>query len=101
MKKSFSEKIWNAIKKVPEGRVSTYREIAKAAGNPKAFRAAGNACNKNPFAPEVPCHRIVKSDAGLGGFAHGTKKKKEMLEKEGIRIKNRKIEEFEKKIFRF
>jgi len=99
--KSFNEKVWIALKKIPKGKVSTYKEIAKAIGKPKAFRAVGNTCNKNPFAPRVPCHRVIKSDGCLGGFALGKKKKKNLLKKERIEIKKGKIVEFEKKLFRF
>ncbi len=97
----FNEKVWNAIKKVPKGRVSTYKLIAKSIGKPKAFRAAGNACNKNPFSPEIACHRIVKSDARLGGFAFGATKKTQLLKKEGIKIKKGKIIGFKEKLFKF
>ena len=63
--------------------------------------AVGNAMNKNPYAPEVPCHRVVGSDGSLTGFAHGLKKKKEMLEKEGIIIKDNKIQDLEQALFSF
>jgi O-6-methylguanine DNA methyltransferase len=96
----FNEKVWFLLKKIPRGKVSTYKEIAKALGNPNSSRAVGNACNKNPFSPEVPCHRIVKSDGRLGGFAKGTKQKARLLEKEGIKIKNNRIMDFEKILFK-
>ncbi|MCX6801673.1 MAG: MGMT family protein [Candidatus Diapherotrites archaeon] len=79
---------------VQKGKVSTYGEIAKALGRPKAGRAVGNSLNKNPFAPIVPCHRIVKSDGSIGGFAGGPGKKQKLLESEGIRVKSGKIEKF-------
>jgi methylated-DNA-[protein]-cysteine S-methyltransferase len=101
IKMDFNEKVWNAIKKIPKGKISTYKEIAKAIGKPKAVRAVGNACNKNPFSPRIPCHRIVKSNGEVGGFALGTKKKKELLKKEGIEIKKGKIIGFKKKLFKF
>ena len=95
----FSKKVYGLCKKIPKGRVSTYKEIAEAL-NCKAHRAVGNALNKNPY-KEVPCHRIVKSSGHVGGFALGTKKKMEMLRKEGIKIKNNRIENFEEVLFRF
>ncbi len=98
---NFEEKVWLAIKKIPKGKVSTYRELAKAVGKPKASRAVGNACNKNPFAPQTACHRVVKSSVEVGGFAQGTKKKILLLKKEGIEIKKGKILDFEKRLFRF
>jgi methylated-DNA-[protein]-cysteine S-methyltransferase len=82
------------LKKIPRGKVITYREIAIALGNPNASRAVGNACNKNPFAPKVPCHRVVKSNGFLGGYAEGLKNKIFLLEKEGVKIKNNKIVNF-------
>ncbi|MFH1663579.1 MAG: MGMT family protein [archaeon] len=98
---NFNERVWNTIKKIPKGKISTYEEISKAVGKPKAFRAVGNACNKNPFSPRVPCHRVVKSNGSLGGFASGTKKKIQLLKKEGVQVKKGKITGFEEKLFRF
>jgi methylated-DNA-[protein]-cysteine S-methyltransferase len=99
---SFNEKVWNACRKVPKGRVTTYKIIAEALRT-KACRAVGNALNKNPFAPKVPCHRVVKSDGSLGGYAKGASKKKQLLESEGIVVKNGRIDCFDevllKKIF--
>lgn len=96
----FSEKCYDLLKKVPKGKVTTYKEIAKAL-NTKAYRAVGNAMNKNPYAPQVPCHRVVSSDGSIGGFAHGQDKKIEILKKEGINIENNKIKDFEKVLFKF
>jgi len=87
----FSERCYKVLKKVPRGKVTTYQEIAHAL-NTKAYRAVGNAMNKNPHAPEVPCHRVVKANGMVGGFASGTKKKIQMLKKEGVKIKNNKID---------
>jgi len=84
--KTFNELCYSVLRKVPRGKVTTYGEIAKSIGKPKAARAVGNAMNKNPYSPEVPCHRVVCADGKVGGFASGTKKKIEMLEKEGIEI---------------
>ncbi|MEM0360198.1 MAG: nicotinate (nicotinamide) nucleotide adenylyltransferase [Candidatus Diapherotrites archaeon] len=97
-KKQFSLKVFRLTMLVPKGKVSTYGEIAKALEKPKSSRAVGNCLNKNPFAPIVPCHRIVKSDSSLGGFFEGLKKKKKLLESEGIRLKNCKIENCNKLI---
>jgi len=105
--KSFNQKIYNILKKVPKGRVTTYKILAEAIGT-KAYRAVGNAMNKNPYGilnckgkNMVPCHRVVDSKGHLHGFAHGLKKKKELLEKEGIKIKDNKIVEFGKVLFKF
>jgi len=99
MPTKFEEEIYKVLKKVPKGKVTTYKLIAEALGT-KAYRAVGNAMNKNPYAPEVPCHRVVDSNGHLHGFAHGLKKKAEMLRKEGINIKNNKIVDFEKRLLR-
>ena len=100
MQKSFNEKVWDACKKIPKGKVSTYGEIAKAIKNRDASRAVGNALNKNPFAPIVPCHRVIQSNGSIGGFAFGTNKKIAMLKNEGIEIKNGKID-LEKYLYKF
>jgi len=75
----------NLIKK---GKVKTYKEIAMAINRPKAARAVANACAKNPYAPKVPCHRVIRSDGTLGGFSSpgGTKTKKKMLKREGFTL---------------
>ena len=88
---NFSQKCYNLLKKVPKGKVTTYKEIARAL-NSKAYRAVGTAMNKNPYAPEVPCHRVVKSNGRVGGFASGTKNKIKLLKKEGIEIKKERVD---------
>ncbi len=89
--KSFNEWCYELLKQVPKGNVTTYKELAHAL-NTKAYRAVGNAMNKNPYAPKVPCHRVVNSDGSIGGFASGSKNKIKMLKKEGIEIRNNKID---------
>ena len=103
--KSFSQTIYDLLKKVPKGTATTYKILAEAAGT-KAYRAVGQVMNKNPHGilncrgkDMVPCHRVVASNGHLHGFAHGLKKKKELLEKEGIKIKDNKIVNFEKVLF--
>ena len=81
MKTTFAEKVYAVVKKIPKGKVLTYKEVARRIGKPKAYRAVGNALNKNTN-PKVPCHRVIRSDGDIGGFARGTKKKKEILKKE-------------------
>ncbi len=78
----FQKKVYDFVKTIPKGKTATYKEVAVAVGHPKAYRAVGNALNKNPFAPAVPCHRVIKSDGSPGGFAHGAKKKIQLLELE-------------------
>ena len=87
----FNQKVYKLCQKIPKGKISTYKEIAKKL-NSKAYRAVGNALNKNPYAPKVPCHRVIKTNGEVGGFASGTKNKIKLLEKEGIKINNSKID---------
>lgn len=90
---------------IPRGKVTTYRLIAKKLET-KAYRAVGNACRNNPYAPRVPCHRVVKSDGTIGGFAgkmsgKTVQNKVELLRKEGVKVKNGRIVDFEKVLFKF
>ena len=86
---NFTEKVHNLCRKIPKGKVSTYKILSKKL-NSKAYRAVGNALNKNK-SKKVPCHRVVKSSGEIGGFNKGTKTKINLLKKEGIIIKNNKI----------
>lgn len=124
--KSFNERCYSVLRKVPRGKVTTYKEIAKKLKS-RAYRAVGNAMNKNPYSflrisQEairnrrsvirgdskrnsgfflVACHRVINSNGKIGGFASGTKKKVEMLRKEGVEIKDGKIVDFKKYLFKF
>lgn len=90
--KSFNECCYQVLRKVPRGKVTTYKEIAKVLKS-KAYRAVGNAMNNNPYTSNlVPCHRVINSDGSVGGFASGTKNKIKMLKAERIEIKNNKID---------
>ena len=84
----FQLKVWNYLKKIPRGKVKTYSEVAKAIGKPLAVRAVANAIGKNPLAPQIPCHRVIRSDGSLGGYSGkgGIKTKKLLLKKEGITL---------------
>lgn len=93
---SFHEAVWKATKRIPRGKVATYGIIARLVGKPKAARAVGNALNKNPYAPIVPCHRVVRSDGSIGGFASGSRKKAALLAKEGVSLRAGKVSPFEK-----
>tara|TARA_Y100000590_G_C15371486_1_gene882747 strand:+ start:21 stop:329 length:309 start_codon:yes stop_codon:yes gene_type:complete len=81
----FQLKVWKYLKSIPKGKVKTYKQVAIAIKRPKAARAVANACGKNPYAPIIPCHRVVRSDGSLGGYsgAGGIKTKKILLKKEG------------------
>ena len=83
----FQCRVWEALRSIPRGQTRTYREIAKAIGAPAAVRAVGSACGANPVALLVPCHRAIRSDGGLGGYAWGLGTKKRLLEIEKRRRK--------------
>ena len=89
--KSFNEKCYDILRKVPKGKVTTYGEIARALGT-KAYRAVGNAMNKNPYAPRVPCYRVVGSNGKMVGFADGVSKKIKMLKAEGVEVVEGKVD---------
>ena|SRR3989344_1305587 len=98
---SFTERVYSLIKQIPWGRVSTYRDIAHKL-NIKAYRAVGQALKRNPFSPKVPCHRIVSSSGNIGGYkGNKIKEKIKLLEKEGVKIRNNKVEDFEKVLYKF
>ncbi len=86
----FQKKVFEATQKIPRGKVATYKEIAKKLGDINLARSVGNALNKNRN-KSVPCHRVVRSDKSVGGFAWGTKEKIKKLQSEGIKIKNGKV----------
>ena len=65
----FQLKVWKYLKTIPKGNVKTYKQVAIAIKSPKAARAVANACGKNPYAPKIPCHRVIRTDGGLGGYS--------------------------------
>ncbi len=85
MSPTFNERCYALLRTVPKGKVTTYKALAHALET-RAYRAVGNAMNKNPHAPQVPCHRVVNANGSLGGFAHGPEAKRELLQKEGVVI---------------
>lgn len=80
----FKDRVYQEVKKISKGEIRTYREIAKAAGRPKAWRAVGNILAKN-FNPEIPCHRVICSNGKIGGYNRGAAKKKLLLRIEQIK----------------
>ena len=90
MPTKFQDKVYEICRRIQKGKVTTYKAIAEAIGT-KAYRAVGTALNKNPYAPRVPCHRVINSDGSLGGFATGIKEKIKLLKKEGVKINNKRI----------
>ena len=102
---NFDERVWKLMERIPRGNVTTYGQIAKKL-NTKAYRAIGNACRKNPYAPRVPCHRVVRSDGTIGGFGGKTsgktvEEKTLLLREENVEVRNGRVVDFEKVLFRF
>jgi methylated-DNA-[protein]-cysteine S-methyltransferase len=101
----FAKKVYQLTKRVPKGRVTTYKAIAKAL-NTKAYRAIGQILSVNPMAPTVPCHRVVASSGELNGF-NGSKSQRELSRKskllmsEGVKVKNNRIVNFQALVFHF
>ena len=82
----FEKKVWNYLITIKKGSIKTYKQVAIAINRPKSARAVANAVGKNPLAPKIPCHRVIKSDGSIGGYSGkgGVKTKKKLLKKEGI-----------------
>ena len=93
--------VYVLLSKIPSGKVSTYGDIAKALGHPKAARAIGRIIANNPNPISIPCHRVVKSNGEIGGFVYEEQMKREILEKEGIKFQNRIVENFEEQRLSF
>lgn len=93
------KEIYKILMKVPKGRITTYKELGRASGHHQ--RAVGKLMNINPYAPRVPCHRVVMSDGSIGGFGGTVPKKIAILKKEGVMVKRGKIVDFEKKFYHF
>ena len=97
---NFNQQCYKLLSQIPEGKISTYKEIAKAL-NTRAYRAVGNAMAKNPNPIIVPCHRVINNDGLIGRYRLGVDKKIILLQKEGITIKNRRVVGYEKIIHSF
>ena len=81
----FRAKVFAVVARIPKGKTLTYKQVAELAGSPKAYRAVGNILNQN-YDPNIPCHRVVRSDGMPGGYNRGVEAKKKILEKEGAKI---------------
>ncbi|NOQ37063.1 MAG: methylated-DNA--[protein]-cysteine S-methyltransferase [Methylococcaceae bacterium] len=97
---SFNEKCYQLLSRIPEGRVTTYKEIAQALKT-KAYRAVGNAMANNKTPIVIPCHRVVKSNGEIGNYALGVDKKIALLKQEGVSVENGRICDFSKRLYRF
>ncbi|MDF7777752.1 bifunctional DNA-binding transcriptional regulator/O6-methylguanine-DNA methyltransferase Ada [Sphingomonas sp. AOB5] len=80
---AFQEAVWEALRAIPQGETRSYAQLAAAAGNPKAVRAVGTACGSNHVAVLIPCHRVTRTDGGVGGYAYGPDRKRVLLKREG------------------
>ena len=82
----FQLKVWKYLKSIPKGQTKTYKQVAISIKCPKSARAVANACAKNPYAPKIPCHRVIRSDGSLGGYSGpgGIKTKRKLLKSEGL-----------------
>lgn len=100
---TFAGRVYRVVRKVPSGRVTTYKLVAEELGS-KAYRAVGQALRRNPYAPEIPCHRVVNSDGSIGGFNGKTggkdiDRKIRLLKLEGVKVIKGKIVDFESKLY--
>ena len=98
---NLEQKVFKKLLEVPKGQVTTYGELSKAVGLKNGQRVIGRIMNQNPYPVIVPCHRVVMSTGKIGGYAYGEHIKAKMLNDEGVKIKNGKILDLEKKVYRF
>ncbi|UCE44361.1 MAG: MGMT family protein [Candidatus Bathyarchaeota archaeon] len=98
-KTEFEKAVLTATFNIPKGKVSTYKRIAQKVGRPRAYRAVANALHKNPLAPIVPCHRVVRSDGGFGGEKRGAESRRNRLAEEGVPIEDGRVRMSEKILF--
>jgi len=87
----FEKQVLEAVRRIPRGKLVTYKQIAKIIKKPKSQRAVGNALEKNPYPIKIPCHRVIRADGKVGGYKWGKMRKIGLLRKEGIEIKNGKV----------
>jgi len=86
-KNNFKERVYQVVRKIPAGQTMSYKEVAEAAGFPRAWRAVGNVLSKNRDYDGIPCHRVIRSDGKVGGYNRGREKKIALLRKEGAILK--------------
>ncbi len=97
---SFRPNFYSIVDQIPKGKITTYGCLAESLGDKRAARAVGTLLNQNPNPIETPCHRVIRSNGEIGGYAKGKQKKKELLRKEGIKIKNNKVINFKEKLYK-
>jgi O-6-methylguanine DNA methyltransferase len=96
----FRQRVLERVAEIPEGRVATYKELARAVGRPRAWRAVARALATNPSPMKIPCHRVVRSDGRIGGYRLSVRRKEELLRREGVEIRDGKID-LGRHVFRF
>lgn len=102
---SFADQVYTLLRQVPHGRVTTYKALAHALQS-RAYRAVGRAMRNNPYAPEVPCHRVVASDGTIGGFKGKTQgieiiQKRTLLAAEGVPVEHNRVVDFQTRLYTF
>lgn len=95
-----SDEVYKLLREIPHGCVTTYGEIAQKIGT-KGYRGVGRIVGQNLDIPNTPCHRVVRADGGISGYAHGVDKKIALLKSEGVDVKDGKIVNFAAKFYRF
>ncbi len=98
---NLEQQVYKKLTQVPQGKITTYGELSKAVGLKNGQRVIGQIMKKNPYPVIIPCHRVVKSDGTVGGYAYGGDIKTNMLQKEGIKIHDGKILDWNKKYYKF
>ena len=88
----FQDRVLKLVSMIPKGKVTTYKELARALGRPRAYRAVANALARNPYPIKIPCHRVVRSDGKIGGYKLGGKQKMKLLTAEGIEVKRGRVD---------
>lgn len=97
----FQRNVYNFLKKIPKGKIATYKILAKAVGKPKNWRQIGKILSQNPDVKEFPCFRVIKSNGEVGGYQKGIKRKTILLKKDGIIVNGDRIRDFKKILFKF
>ncbi len=88
----FQSRVLRLVTTIPRGKVTTYKELARALGRPRGYRAVANALARNPHLVKIPCHRVVRSDGEIGGYKLGILQKAKLLAAEGVEVKNKKVD---------
>jgi O-6-methylguanine DNA methyltransferase len=98
---SLKKTVYNLLRKIPKGRVVTYKILARAVGKPKNWRQIGRILSQNPYPQKFPCYKVVKSNGEIGGYRQGPKKKIAFLKRDGIIVRGNKIRDLKKILFNF